>query len=101
MISQTDAVSKNNTRERELASCRNFIFCNLLFCNSQLTLFPRKKERFHKAGTGPSQDKDTVKCQNESTQRRSQSSFFKEMFQDSIRSNIVLFLESKMIKSPN
>ncbi len=51
MISQTDVASKNNT-SAQLASCRNFIFCNLVFCNSQLTLFPHKK------------GKVTLKCQN-------------------------------------
>ena len=77
-----------------------FVICS--FAIHSWHCSPRKKERFHKAGTGPSRDKDTVKCQNESTRRRSQpSSFYEEMLQDSIRSNIVLFLESKMIKSPN
>lgn len=64
MVSKTDMASKNNIRE-QLASCRNFIFCNLVFCNSPLTLFPTRRKGFLKLGLRQVRTK-TVKCQNNS-----------------------------------
>lgn len=39
--------------KRAVPSCRNLIFCNLVFCNSQLTLFPQQEGKgFMKLGPG-------------------------------------------------
>lgn len=51
IISQTDMVSSNNIG-KQMVSWRNLIFCNLVFCNSRLTLFLTKRKGFIKLGQG-------------------------------------------------
>lgn len=63
LVSDTDTPSKNNITEL-LASCRNFIFCNLLFCNSQLTLFPTRRKGFIKLRLCQVRTTHAVKCKN-------------------------------------